>query len=95
MFKKIIEFLNERGFDKIPDWVKHFMGSFFLVLIFYGIPVQWFSWHWSQGIQLFMAAVISWGIGILWEVKGNMSHKDVWVDFAGVLAGVFLCLGVW
>jgi len=95
ILRKIIKGIKERGWDLIPDWCKHFMGSLFLVLILYGIPYQWFNWQWHQKAQLFMAAVLAWAIGILWEILGNMSHKDIWVDFAGVLAAVLLCAGGW
>lgn len=94
IFKKIWRGIKERGWDKISDVAKHFMGSLFLVLILYGIPMQKFNWHWNHGIQLFIAAALAWGIGILWEIKGNMSHKDIWVDFFGCLVGVLACIGV-
>ena len=95
VWNKIWRGIKERGWDKIANWKKHFMGSFFLVLIFYGVPMQRFGWHWNHGMQLFIAATVAWGIGILWEVLGNMSHKDIWVDFAGILTGTLFCLGVW
>ena len=95
LWNKFMKFLNDRGFNKIPDFVKHFVLSAFMVILFFGIPVQWFGWHWNHGIQLFIAAALAWGIGILWEIKGNMSHKDIWVDFGGVLLGTLFCLGIW
>ena len=95
LWDAFMKFLNDRGWGKIPSWIKHFVLSVFMVILFYGIPVQWFNWNWNLGIQLFIAAALAWGIGILWEICGNMSHKDIWTDFAGVLAGVFFCFGVW
>ena len=96
MFKKIWTGIKERGWDKIPDTAKHFMGSFFLVLIFFGIPYQRFGWEWNIKLQLLIAFAISWSIGFWWEFrrKGNKSHKDIWVDFAGCLVGVLSCIGV-
>ena len=94
LWSKFISFLNERGFDKIPNSAKHFMGSLILVLLFYGIPLQILGLAWNLPIQLFISAAISWGIGIWYEfrIAGNQSHKDIWTDFAGILTAVLLCL---
>ncbi len=97
IWNAFMKFLNDRGWSAIPNWVKHLMLSFFMVILFFGIPAQWFSWHWNHGVQLFIAAALAWGIGIWYEFRrgGNKSHLDVWTDFAGVVIGVLFCLGIW
>jgi len=88
---KIKQFLIDRGYYRIPKWLRHVAGSAFLAWVAVGIISKF------TGDYNFVAgASISWVIGLVKELIENRGDvKAIGYDMTLNLFGILLSLLPW
>ncbi len=90
IFKKIKQFLTDRGYYNIPKWLRHTGGSLILAWIAMGI-ISIFTGNYN-----FVAgALISWLIGFFKETKEHGFSTQTGYDMMLNMWGVLLSLSPW
>ena len=90
MYNKIKAWLIKAGWYTKSKFVRHTVGSMFLVFIFAGIFI-WFVIPFATAWPL--AGLVAWVLGLAkelyeWKIYGKFSGEDMNLNTMGVLLGI-------